>query len=184
MKIHENRFNIYLVCALVLVLVCGCQSPEAKKKSEGSVFRIHLEAAPDTATNLLMVAKVSRTAPVSFKVENKPFLTEVDVKDARVVDALGGFAIEVQLDRKGSWLLEEYSLGYRGRHMPIYAQFMNPSDPEHTVGRWLAAPKITRHIADGLIQFTPDATRDEADQLVQGLVNTARKLKKDSVWSY
>ena len=41
-------------------------------------------------------------------------------------------------------------------------------------GRWLAAPSINRLVANGTLTFTPDASREEAEQLVKGL-NLAAK---------
>jgi murein DD-endopeptidase MepM/ murein hydrolase activator NlpD len=42
-------------------------------------------------------------------------------------------------------------------------------------GRWLAAPIITRRISNGVLVFTPDCSREEADQLVLGLNNVAKE---------
>ena len=44
-------------------------------------------------------------------------------------------------------------------------------------GRWLAAPLVQTHITDGLLVFTPDATREEADQIAAGLNTVAKKLQ-------
>ena len=43
--------------------------------------------------------------------------------------------------------------------------------------RWLAAPKISQPITNGLLIFTPDATEEEARQIVQGLNNAAKKYQ-------
>ena len=39
----------------------------------------------------------------------------------------------------------------------------------------MAAPRIARRISNGVISFTPDATRDEAEQIAIGLNNVAIK---------
>jgi hypothetical protein len=44
--------------------------------------------------------------------------------------------------------------------------------------RWLAAPRITGRIADGRLEFTPDATRDEAERIVHGLNRVAELVAK------
>ena len=44
---------------------------------------------------------------------------------------------------------------------------------------WLAAPLIRRPIADGVLTFTPDASREEAEKIVKGLNNVTEKIKKD-----
>ena len=42
--------------------------------------------------------------------------------------------------------------------------------------RWLAAPVINRRISDGVLVFTPDATREEAEEIALGLNNVAKKV--------
>jgi len=48
--------------------------------------------------------------------------------------------------------------------------------------RWLAAPVISRRIPDGVLVFTPDASRAEADDIVLGLNNIAREVEKKNKW--
>jgi hypothetical protein len=106
-------------------------------------------------------------------------LTEARVTEARVVDGVGGFAIRLQFDRQGTWLLESNSTANRGRRFAIFCVFNDLQNPKVVVGRWLAAPMITR-ITNGVLQFTPDATLEEAHQIVRGLNNVAKKLQSDS----
>ena len=69
---------------------------------------------------------------------------------ASVIDALGSFQIMIQFDRRGTWLLE-YTTAHRGRRIGIFSQFGD--------ARWLAAPVMNKRIADGVLVFTPDASR-------------------------
>ena len=48
--------------------------------------------------------------------------------------------------------------------------------------RWLAAPVIPSRIGNGVLTFTPDASREEADQIVLGLNNVAKKVQDKSSW--
>ena len=41
--------------------------------------------------------------------------------------------------------------------------------------RWLGAPRVTHRIKDGVLIFTPDTDREEAEQIVLGLNNLAEK---------
>ena len=84
----------------------------------------------------------------------------------------------MQFDRHGSWLLEQYSTQNLGRHFAIFSQFAAPPDQKLNQGRWLAAPKLTQRITNGVLTFAPDATREEAEQIVVGLNNVAKKLHK------
>lgn len=46
--------------------------------------------------------------------------------------------------------------------------------------RWLAAPLINAPISDGVLLFTPNTTRSEADAIALGLSNVVKKRKKQS----
>jgi hypothetical protein len=182
MKIRASWFNLYFIGALAVAAGSGCQTQSHHK--EMCVLRVHVEAHQETDTNRCTVVQISRDHPVDLQIDSNALLTESDVKEAKVVEDPGGFAIRLQFNRKGSWLLEEYTGGNRGRHFAIFSQFVKPGDRQlHTEGRWLAAPRITRNIADGVLVFSPDASREEADEIVQGLNNEAKKLAQDSIWS-
>lgn len=175
MRIRPDRFNIILLLAAALAIFVGCQSPESEKKKEQSTLRIHAQGdagGPQTGN----VVPVFREHPVLVRIERTPFLTEAEVSKAEVVDALGGFAIKVQFDRRGTWLLEQYTTTHRGRHFAIFSQFGTSTNE----ARWLAAPRLSQRIADGCLTFTPDATRAEADRIVNGLNNAASKLHKSA----
>ena len=65
---------------------------------------------------------------------------------------------------------------YRGKHLVIFSYFDQ--------GRWLAAPLITGKNSTGLLTFTPDATREEAERIVRGLNNVAKKLEQKESWPW
>ncbi len=159
---------------LALVLTSGCQSPEHQLKKELATLRVHLEVSA-SETNQTQFVSIPRDQPVAFKVKNAPFLTEGEVKEAKLVSVIGGFELQIQFDFTGSLLLEEYSGAYKGRHFAILSQFVNPANEKLNIERWLAAPRASRRITDGILTFTPDASREEADKIVLGLNNLARK---------
>ena len=114
-----------------------------------------------------------RADPVLVTITQEPILTEANLVAAKIIDAPGGFAIAVQFDETGTWILEQYSAANPGRHFAIFGQW----GEKLADGRWLAAPLITHRIANGVLAFTPDMSRQEADQLVLGLSNTAANLQ-------
>jgi hypothetical protein len=67
-------------------------------------------------------------------------------------------------------LLDGASANHNKR-IAVFARF-----PE---SRWLASPIMRKHISDGIFTFTPDCTREEADHIVRGLNNVAKKVKKE-----
>jgi hypothetical protein len=168
MKVWTRQFNIYFTLA-ALTLLCGCQTNPQKKAI--SALRIHIEANADDAGTSETVSSVPRSDPVLVTIAKEPILTEANIVTARVIDVPGGFAIQVQFDENGTWVLEQYSAANSGRHFVIFGQW----GVKLINGRWLAAPLITRRIANGVLAFTPDASREEVDQLVLGLNNVAQK---------
>jgi len=179
MRIRWQRFNIYL--ALALGLACGCKAPVLHKPPMVvSTLRLHEEAhrGPMGGTEAVTV---HRDPPLTLTISKAFFLSEANVKTAKVIDTIGGFALSIQFDRQGSWLLEQYSLDARGKHIAIFSQFVNHGEEKINQGRWLAAPKIAARITDGLLNFTPDVTREEADQIVLGLNNVAKKAQEGEI---
>ena len=90
-----------------------------------------------------------------------------------MIDVVGGFALRIQFDLDGTVLLEEYTVENRGRKMAIFSQF----GAQIKDYRWLAAPVISHRITDGVLIFTPDATREEADEIAIGLNHVAKKVR-------
>jgi hypothetical protein len=171
MMIRAQRFNIYLLAALVAAVGCGCKSTEEKKsKNALATLRLHLEAGSDRAKPTQSVP-IYREKPVWVNIIKEPFLSEVNVTGASVLDEVGGCALRIQFDDDGKVLLEQCTGGNRGRRIAIFSQFAS----ELKDFRWLAAPMINRRISDGVLVFTPDATREEAEEIAIGLNNVAKK---------
>ncbi|MDX1951243.1 MAG: hypothetical protein SFY81_03615 [Verrucomicrobiota bacterium] len=173
MKIQSVVFNIYLQAVLVLlVMTCGCKSTEEKKRDkEATLLRFHIEVNRD-GTPYNQPVPVFRSDPVMVNVSRDPFLDEGSILAASVVDVdeHGGYAIRLQFDEHGTLILDNYTTSYRGQRLVIYAQW--------TEIRWLAAPRITKRVPDGILIFTPDCSREEAERIVRGLNNVAKRLRK------
>ena len=173
-----NRYNIYLRWALILALLAGCRTQGDSKKKVVATLRVHLEVVADSMDFSTRVP-ILRSNPVMVTVDKAPFLTEANVSEAKVVDVLGGFDLQIQFDRQGTWLLESYTTSNPGRHFAIFSTFM---DQEKKAGRWLGAPVVSGRISNGLLSFTPDATRDEAEHIAIELNNVAKQNKKKDKW--
>jgi hypothetical protein len=174
MMIQRERFNIYLLLGLLLAMICGCRTVESKQQKALSTLRVHIQAGADLP-NRSQPVPIYRDNPFQINIEKDPVLTEANVSEARVIEAVGGFAISIRFERRGMWLLEQYTAANQRKHLVIFSQFASPTTPGINVGRWLAAPLITGRISDGTLIFTPDASREEADQIVSGLNNAAKK---------
>jgi preprotein translocase subunit SecD len=174
MMIRVQRFNTYLLVmvATAVVAVCGCQSSGAMKpKKLVSTLRLHLEASLD-GTKANEPVPIYREKPVWVNVDKMPFLTEANVSSASVIDVVGGFALRIQFDHSGTVLLEESTATNRGRKIAIFSQFGQKIKDY----RWLAAPVINHRISDGVLIFTPDATREESEEIAVGLNNVSKKV--------
>ncbi len=179
MKIRSLAFNTYLLAAALLL---GCKTPQEKKslaeskrqKKELSTIRFHLEAEGD-ATGRAEPVPILRAAPILVNVIKDSFLDERDVLKATLVDTVGGFVIQIQLDDHGRFVLDTVTTSNKGKRLAIMT--------EATDRRWLAAPVMTRRITDGVITFTPDATREEALRIIRGLNNTSLKIRKKGIIS-
>jgi preprotein translocase subunit SecD len=173
MKIRWYRFNIYLALALVAAAVCGCRtSPESKNKKLLSTLRLHLETNRDT-TGFNEAVPIYREHPFMVTVEKMPFLNESNVTEARVVDVVGGYVLRIQFNHAGTQLLEQYSASNRGKRIAVFSQF----GEKLSEVRWLAAPVIARRVSDGVFIFTPDASREEAEQIALGLNHVFKKAQ-------
>ena len=162
------RFNIYLFVALALLVpVNGCKTD--KKKKNVTILELHLEASADGSGDNESV-QVFRDPPISVNVDKESFLDGEDVEQAKVVDELGGYVIQLKFNWRGTQLLSSITAANRGKRIAVLCVFGE--------ARWLAAPVIRKAINDGVLKFTPDASREEADRIVKGLNDVAVELKK------
>ena len=171
MTVRLAQLNPYLLL-LVVALAAGCKSPEERKRDQAiSTFRLHLEGNPDGNQSTAVI----QIAGVELRVNNASFLDETSVTNAAVVDTRdGGFAIRVQYDPHGTLVLDSVTSENRGRRIAVFTQY-GVRKLEHR--RWLAAP-YGAPITDGVLIFTPVATREESEEIVLGLNNVAKKISK------
>ncbi len=167
MKIQCSLFNIYLPLA-ILSLAGGCKTSEERQRArEVSTIRLHLETSL-SANDRSGTISVPRQNPMLIRMERDPILDEGNLLNATVVEELGGFAIQLKFDGHGSLVLNSATTANRGKRLVVFSHF--------GTSRWLAAPRITGPIMNGVFTFTPDASREEADRIVRGLNNVVKKL--------
>ena len=152
--------------------------PEAAPKKsarqlrrEKSTFTAHIETQ-DVGTQWCLKVQVDRQFPITLTVDRTPVLEEEHVDHAEVIDVIGGFALKITLTERGASLLDAASASYRGLRLAVFSNFGQD--------RWLGAPIMNQRIRNGVLIFTPDATREEAERMVNGLNNVAAKIKKNS----
>ncbi len=196
MKIHCGTFNTYLLCFCFCLLGLASSAEESspstvktnatqkadaakaeqkkkKRKKEVVTVRVHLEVNKDNSGRNREVS-VLRSNPMRVNVDKVPVADETNLAEAKMIETPGGVELELQFDSQGRTAIENYTAANRGRHFAIFCDF----GEQH---RWLGAPVITRLISNGIIRFTPDASQDEVDRIVEGLNRLAqvKKKKKD-----
>lgn len=170
MTLPLARFN--LILASILLFGAACKTTEEKKRDKEAAFlRFHLETNPD-GTRHNFPAIVYRAHPIRIQIERDAALDEGFMDKAEVVsaDEFGNYAIKITFDDTGKQRLDYVTSSHKGRHLVAFCRW--------TESRFLAAPLINKRITDGVLVFTPDATREESERIVTGLNNVIKKLKK------
>jgi hypothetical protein len=178
MKSRPHLFNGFLALT-IFTLLTGCMSSEERKRAlQYSSLRIHVESDRGSADRSSAIA-IHRANPIYLNIDREAVLDESNVAAAMVIDQPGGFSIEVKFDRRGSWILERTTVMNRGKHLAIFSDFGDhkPKLAISKTARWLAAPEIIAKNSSGHLVFTPDATREEAERIVHGLNNVAKKIE-------
>lgn len=165
----RERFNLYLLLMLAALLACGCQT--GKKKKLETTLRVHAEATEDTS--FTRTVKIFKDESVTMKIHEMPMLSDLDLTEAKIVEAMGGFALSLKFNPMGRWTLDHHTSMNIGRHLAIFVMF----GEKPAVSRWIAAPIISNRASDGMIVFTPDCTREEAEQIILGLAQAKEKTK-------
>ena len=179
MNFYSRRFNLYFLPVVLLALVSGCVSnPFHHKDKPVGIVRIHIESEASNAGTTKTIS-VLRSDPVEVNISTDPILTEADVTKARLIESPGGgFDIELKFEETAGWRLQQFTAINPGKHLAIFAQWSEKKED----GRWLAAPLILRHIDNGTLVFTPDASHEEAQKLVDGLNDAAKKRADGSLF--
>ncbi|HEV2455943.1 MAG TPA: hypothetical protein VGY98_16890 [Verrucomicrobiae bacterium] len=179
MRVYTLRFNLFLMLAALAPLLGGGCDTFGHKNEPVAAVAIYVSTAPGTAKMSpggTETVSVLRSDPVQVTIDKQPILTEGNVVAAKIVDTPDAPGIELRFDPMGTVVLEQYSATNPGGHFVILGKW--GKNLKET--RWLMAPLITQRINNGVLSFTPDMTRDEATQFVQGLNNLAKQFQTDS----
>src|SRR5438045_1754626 len=111
MRVCFRYFNFYLALMAVALLCASCKTDKSAKVF--SALRVHLQA-PQMSANSVTVS-VIRSNPVLVTVARDPILTESDVYGARIIDAQGGFALQIGFNENAAMILEQYTAANSGK---------------------------------------------------------------------
>jgi len=170
-------FNIYLCLIGAALGLCwtGCRTSEERKRDKEFTFlTLHQEVNPD-GTPRTKTVQVVRANPIRVGMMVSPFLDENNITNAVVIDTVGGYALEIRFDDRGTRMLNAFTAANRGQRIGVFCSF-----PDE---RWLGAPRIGAPIVNGVLSFTPDASREECERIVRGLRNKYHdRSKKSKTW--
>ena len=184
MKTNFTRFNTFLCAALLLAPLIGCatksddKSDDTEKhdKKEATVIELHIEGDAEDVNDTIAVP-VGRDNPIAVEVEKDPFMDAQYLENAQVMDEADGlFSIRLKFDWQGTSLLNAETARNPGRRVAVYCEFGKGKEKHF----YIASPKITRPISNGIFTFSPAVTHEEAERIVRGLNNVAKQVKKDS----
>lgn len=165
------RFNTFLLVGLALLaMTTSCGSMGHKKKKPLTTLELHIEVGSDNSGTTESVP-IFRESPIYITVDKESFLDGEDLEEAKVMDELGGYVIRLKFNWRGTQVLSGMTTANRNRRIAVLCGFGQT--------RWLAAPKIEKPIMDGVLRFTPDCSREEADKIAEGLNNVVAELKKE-----
>jgi len=170
MNFCARRFNLYLTL-LLAVVICGCGTFHKKKPDKISAVRIHMEA-PVGVPGQTRTVTVLRSSPLVVTVDIHPVLSEQNLLAAQLIETPGGFAVRLQFDETGGWMLEQATASNPGKHLVVFGQWGETSGD----GRFLAIPLITGRNSSGVLSFTPDCSREEAQRFVDGLNEVSKMM--------
>jgi hypothetical protein len=190
MRIAHQPFNSFFL-ALVLGVAgslagapaaaqdskTSSSSSSSKKKKEekaAAMVRVFMETTDDgTAPKV----DVIRSRPISVAITKQPFIDERDIVRAILLETPdGGFMIKLEMTSHGKQALEMATVSSNGRRMVVFSQW-TMDGVEKPEERWLAAPLIRSPLHDGVMVFSVDSNREEANRIVDGINNVAIKLK-------
>jgi hypothetical protein len=147
---------------LCLLELTACNS--APKNA--AILRMHLPASP-AATPIRRMPVTIRTPALTLEVDRLPVLSEADLDHVDLTGEGDNFGIRLFFNTHGTIMLDTVSLNNRGQLLVIIIN-----------GVPVAAPQLRERIVDGVFDFTPDISREEAEKIVKGLNASAEYIRK------
>lgn len=176
MQTGMRVFNTYLAVLLVALAV-GCKTAEERRLGKlMTTMRLHVASE----IRQRITQEPIQVAGVDIYVNSDFFLDERSVDSASVVDSPGGgFRMRLDLNTHGRMALESATVSHPNMHIAVFAQF---GTKELDKASWLACPRITGRITDGILEFSPSIDRASAEDIAQGLNNVAKERNKPLTW--
>ncbi len=155
-----------LLPCLLICCVLGLTACVTKPPKNMTTLRIHVPATEASSPQRRMQVAI-RVPELTLQVDAQPVLTEADLDHAQVTGEGENLGLRLYFNTHGTIVLDTVSLNYRSQMLVIMIN-----------GAAIGAPLIKDRIVDGVFEFTPDLSREQAEKIVAGLNATAAYLAK------
>jgi len=155
----------------VIVLSTGCNYPVETKRNKAQIAFFIEEFPQQEAETMLL--KVYQASPKMVHVAPKPVLVGGPgmLKDSQVVDTQDGLhAIQLNFTTRGQALMEFLTTNYRDRRLYVVVAQSGQSKTNSVNSRCIGVSYIRGTIRSSTMIFTPDASREESESIIE-LVN-------------
>ena len=161
----------FLKLLAAIILFSGCNYPVEIKRDKAQ-FALFIEEFPQQGAKTMLL-KVYQASPKMVHVALKPVLVggPGTLKGTRVVDTQDGlYAIQLNFTVRGQALIEELTTNYRNRRLYVVVAQSDQSKTNGVNSRCIGASYIRQTMRASSMAFTPDASREESESIVE-LVN-------------
>lgn len=152
-------------CLLIVALlpVVGCQS---KPPKNAATLSMHLPAGRGLPESRRTTVALMSPA-ISLDVNRIPVLREADLDTVELKGEGDNFLMRLVFGIHGTIELDRVSNNNRGELIVIFINNIP-----------VAAPQLKHRIVDGVFEFTPNLSREEAQKLADGLNAMVKYLEK------
>jgi preprotein translocase subunit SecD len=163
--------HTFLKLLAAIFLFAGCNYPVEIKRNKAQ-FALFIEEFPQQGAKTMLL-KVYQASPKMVHVALKPVLVGGPgmLKETRVVDTQDGLhAIQLNFTVRGQALMEYLTTNYRDRRLYVVVAQSDQSKTNGVNSRCIGASYIRQTLRASSMVFTPDASREESESIVE-LVN-------------
>ena len=163
-----------MICVLLgacLPLILGCIGVGGIDQRPKYSMAVFVEHPPNEGVDVVQM-QIHRSNQRSTYVASRPVLllspgmmTGVGLEES----GLGVLTMEVRFSSRGTAEMQRITAKYQEQRLFFVVAQPHPDDKKKLVSRCLGVVFVNQTIAPGAVKFTPDANREEAIEIANGL---------------
>ena len=168
---YRRKMHSCLKLLAAIFLFAGCNYPVETKRNKAQ-FAFYIEEFPQQGAKTMLL-KVYQASPKMVHVAPKPVLVGGPgmLKETRVINTQDGLhAIQLNFTTRGQALMEYLTTNFRDRRLYVVVAQSDQSKTNGVNSRCIGASYIRQTMRASSMAFTPDASREESESIVE-LVN-------------